>query len=159
MEILLHAIKERLSDNAEFAVIPECAENLEMSVTFHSSVGYSPPWIGYYASIGNVMVGSGAFKGRPKNGRVEIAYGTFESQRKKGIGAAICGALVQLALKTDPHVTVTARTLMEENASCRILRKNNFIRKGVVHDPDDGDVWEWEFNVPTSADDRSLYQE
>ena len=151
MEILLHAIKERLSDNTDFALIPECAENLEMSVSYHASMGYSLPWVGYYASMGNVMVGAGAFKGRPKNGRVEIAYGTFESQRGKGIGTAICKALVDLALKTDPNVIIVARTLMEESASCKILRKNKFLRKGVVNDPDDGDVWEWEFRSAEPA--------
>jgi len=143
MKILLHPIKEHLSENSEFASIPGCAENLEMSVSYHASVGYSPPWVGYYASLDNVMVGAGAFKGRPLNGRVEIAYGTFESQRQKGIGTAICRSLVQLAFDIDPSVIVTARTLMEENASCKILKKNGFTKKGVVNDPDDGDVWEW----------------
>jgi RimJ/RimL family protein N-acetyltransferase len=145
MQVVLHIIKERLSDNPEFAAIPECAELLEISVSYHASLGYSPPWVGYYASINNIMVGSGAFKGRPRNGRVEIAYSTFEGQRNKGVGTAICTALVQLALETDPGVVIIARTLMEENASCNILRKNKFILKGVVNDPDDGEVWEWEF--------------
>ncbi|MEJ7643984.1 MAG: GNAT family N-acetyltransferase [Chryseolinea sp.] len=146
MDLFLHAIKERLSDNAEFARIPVCAEHLAISVAYHASLGYSPPWIGYYASLDNIMVGAAAFKGRPINGRVEIAYGTFENQRQKGIGTAICRTLVQLALRTDPSVVVTARTLMEENASCKILRKNGFVNKGIVTDADDGDVWEWVYD-------------
>ena len=34
---------------------------------------------------------------------------------------------------------------MEENHSARILRKNAFEWLGIVNDPDDGDVWEWEY--------------
>jgi [ribosomal protein S5]-alanine N-acetyltransferase len=40
-----------------------------------------------------------------------------------------------------------ARTLMEENYSTRILRKNGFECLGIVNDPDDGDVWEWEYKA------------
>ncbi len=35
---------------------------------------------------------------------------------------------------------------MEENASVKVLRKNNYEFTGVVTDPEDGDVWEWKFN-------------
>ena len=85
------------------------------------------------------------FKGRPVDGRVEIAYGTFPSFQHKGIGAMICRELVMLTLRTDPTVKITARTLMEENHSTKILRKNGFLWQGVVVDPDDGEVWEWEY--------------
>jgi RimJ/RimL family protein N-acetyltransferase len=78
-------------------------------------------------------------------GRVEIAYGTFPAFQHQGIGARICKELVSLARRTDPEVKITARTLMEENHSTKILRKNGFVWRGVVLDPDDGDVWEWEY--------------
>jgi RimJ/RimL family protein N-acetyltransferase len=74
----------------------------------------------------DTLVGSAAFKGKPKEGRVEIAYGVFPHYQNQGIGTEICGQLVLLALETDPTVIVTARTLPEENYSTRILRKNNF---------------------------------
>jgi RimJ/RimL family protein N-acetyltransferase len=91
------------------------------------------------------MVGACGYKGKPVGGTVEIAYGTFTSFMNKGIGGAICRALTQLALVTDPGVRITARTLPEENYSTRILAKNGFILLGNVSDKDDGDVWEWEF--------------
>ncbi len=97
MEIVLLPIKEALSDNTEFLSNPLCAENLTMSVLFYARVGYSPPWIGYYASVDGTIVGSGGFKGRPLNGKVEIAYGTFPAFRTKGVGTAICRRLVELA--------------------------------------------------------------
>jgi RimJ/RimL family protein N-acetyltransferase len=95
------------------------------------------------------LVGSAGFKGPPINGAVEIAYVTFEKYRKQGIGAAICKAIIDLSLKTDPFIKIRARTLPEKNFSNRILEKNNFEFIGTVNDPEDGDVWEWEFKSQT----------
>jgi RimJ/RimL family protein N-acetyltransferase len=120
-----------------------------MSLTYYSSIGYHPPWIGYFALLDGKFVGSAGFKGRPRNGMVELAYGTFPGSQRKGIGTDICGALVQLALITDPSIRVMARTLPEENYSTKILRKNGFEWQGIVVDADDGDVWEWEFKGAT----------
>ena len=118
-----------------------------MTIDFYKKVGFVPPWIGYYVKQDGYLVGCAAFKGQPVNGTVEIAYGTFEQHRKQGIGTAICKHLVDLSLNTDPSVKITARTLPEENFSTRILKKNNFIFSGIVHDPEDGEVWEWVFKV------------
>ena len=145
MKLQLIPIKEFLEDNKEFENHPDCNVHLEMSVMFYARVGYVVPWIGYYASIDHKYVGSAGFKGRPVDGKVEIAYGTFPSFQHKGIGTLICGELVALALKTDPTVKIMARTLMEENYSTKILKKNGFVFQGVVADPDDGDVWEWQY--------------
>src|SRR6266487_2416953 len=83
------------------------------------------------------------FTGAPQNGTVEIAYGTFEPYRQKGIGTEICKLLVEISLRTDPSVKITARTLPQRNFSTKILEKNGFEFSGVVNDPEDGDVWEW----------------
>lgn len=114
-----------------------------MTIDFFKKVGYEPPWISYYVQGNDVLMGCAAFKGAPQNGIVEIAYGTFEPYRQKGVGTQICKLLVELALKTDPAVTITARTLPEKNFSTRILGKNGFLFSGVVNDPEDGEVWEW----------------
>lgn len=146
MELL--PLKEHLHDNGEFIDHPDCRDTLEMSIDFFKKIGYHPPWIGYYAKSNGVLVGAAAFKGKPVNGRVEIAYGTFPRYQQKGIGARIANALVQLSLKTDPAVIITARTLPEENFSARILRKNNFKLLGTIVDPEDGELWEWEYVAP-----------
>jgi RimJ/RimL family protein N-acetyltransferase len=88
-------------------------------------------------------VGSAGFKGPPIKGRVEIAYGTFEEYRMCGIGTAICKLLVDVSLKKDPSIKITARTISEENFSTRVLQNNNFRLLGTVMDPEDGEVWEW----------------
>ena len=141
MELL--PIKEIPGQNEEFINNPLCRETIYMTIDFYKKVGFVPPWIGYYAKRDAELVGAAAFKGQPINGRVEIAYGTFEKYQKQGIGTEICKQLVDLSLKTDPSVKITARTLPEKNFSTRILEKNKFIFNGTVNDPEDGEVWEW----------------
>ncbi len=138
-------IKEVLEENSDFANDPLCIATLHMCIEFYKRVGFNPPWICYYVEENGDLIGSAAFKGRPINNTVEIAYGTMEDQRHKGVGTRICKQLVELALATDPSVRITARTLPENNYSTKILEKNNFILLGTVNDPEDGDVWEWEY--------------
>jgi RimJ/RimL family protein N-acetyltransferase len=143
MELL--PIQATLEENAAFLHHPDCQESLGPSVDFFKSVGYDPPWIGYYAHLDGQLVGVGAFKGRPVGGQVEIAYGTFERFQQQGIGTEICRQLVLLSLQTDTSVRITARTLPENNFSTRVLEKNGFHLLGIVFDKDDGDVWEWTY--------------
>jgi RimJ/RimL family protein N-acetyltransferase len=147
-------IKQRIEDNGEFTNIEFFKEILSMTVDFYNRVGYCAPWIGYLVEENRKFVGSGGFKGAPVDGKVEIAYGTFEPYQGKGIGTEICKLLVDLALKTQPDIRITARTLRTKNFSTSILKKNGFSFTGTVHDPEDGDVWEWE--LMKSADGLHL---
>ena len=104
------------------------------------------PWTGYSIIRDGEKVGQCAFKSKPQNGKVEIAYYIYEQFERQGIATEACRLLTELSLKFDPTIIVTARTLMEENASVKVLRKNNYEFTGVVTDPEDGDVWEWKFN-------------
>jgi len=136
-------IKENLEENIEFINNPLCKDAIQMTIDFFKKVGYMPPWIGYFIEEEGKLVGSAAYKGKPVNGRVEIAYGTFVQYQHQGIGTRICRQLVELSLATDPTVIITARTLPEENFSTLVLKKNNFIYTDIVDDPEDGPVWEW----------------
>ena len=136
-------INEHIEDNKEFTNNLLCEESIYMTIDFYKKVGYKIPWIGYYAKQNEILVGSAAFKGQPQNGTVEIAYGTFEPYRHRGVGTEICKLLVELALNTDPALKITARTLPQKNFSTKILEKNGFEFSGIVNDPEDGDVWEW----------------
>jgi len=144
LNLELIPIHERLEENTMFLHHPDCRETLEMSVMFYARVSYVVPWIGYYASLDGTLVGNAGFKGRPIEGKVEIAYATFPQFQQQGIGSAICNALVNIAKSADPSVRVMARTMPEENYSTRILKKNGFDFQGTVVDSDDGEVWEWE---------------
>jgi len=69
----------------------------------------------------------------------------MEPFQNQGIGTQICKELVELSLKTNSSIKITARTLPENNFSTKILKKNNFVFVGMVNDPEDGEVWEWEY--------------
>lgn len=68
-----------------------------------------------FADVHDCQEGRGGFKGRPLQGKVEIAYGTFERFRQQGFGSEICSQLVKLALKADSSVQITAHTLPATN--------------------------------------------
>ncbi|HMQ07347.1 MAG TPA: GNAT family protein [Saprospiraceae bacterium] len=153
-EMELIAISKSSAENIEFINNPLCQDTIYLTLDFYKKIGFKPPWICYYAKQNDNLVGSAGFKGPPMNGTVEIAYGTFEKYRNQGIGAEICKKLVDLSLKTNPSIRITARTLPEKNFSTRILEKNNFEFVGIVNDPEDGDVWEWEFTISKYTVDK-----
>jgi RimJ/RimL family protein N-acetyltransferase len=142
-------IEQRLEDNHRFISDPLLRSIVEMTIDFYKKAGFVKPWIGYYVEEDGNIVGSAGFKGPPQQGTLEIAYGTDEKYRNQGFGTKICQLLVELALKTDPLLRLTARTFSNANYSTRILQKNNFICIGTVDDPEDGEVWEWLFQLTT----------
>lgn len=139
-------IQEDQDLNDAFNNNPDCQEILKVYPDFYRKVGFNKPWIGYFiAGDDGTIVGAGGFKGKPKDNKVEIAYGTFKDYVRQGIGTEICRQLVMLSLSTDPAVRITARTLQDNNASKRILEKNGFELLGTVWDEEDGEVLEWEY--------------
>lgn len=136
-------IYETPEENEYYFQKPHCGEILEVYPSFYARVGFCPPWIGYFAELDGVLVGCGGFKGGPKNGMIEIAYGTFDEYRHRGIGTEICRLLTELSLRTDSRVSISARTLPENNYSSRVLEKNGFLSAGHVWDEEDGNVTEW----------------
>ena len=143
MELI--AISQKPEENEVFIKNPLCSDTINICIEFYKKVGFEKPWICYYVQQDGELIGSAAFKGRPVNGAVEIAYGVFEKYQQRGIGTAICKMLVDLSLRTDPSVKITARTMPVENFSVRLLKKNNFVFAGTVNDPEDGEVWEWAY--------------
>ncbi|MCY7359979.1 MAG: GNAT family N-acetyltransferase [Rudanella sp.] len=93
-------IHENIAENQAFQVNPVCDESLEMMIEYYTKIGFVPPWIGYYAELNGELVGAAGFKGKPVDGTVEIAYGTFEPYQQQGVGTAMCGCLVSTV--TDP---------------------------------------------------------
>jgi len=134
------------TENLKYRDNPECIPILDIYPPFYNKVGYNKPWIGYFVSFdGKEIIGVGGYKGKPRDGKIEIAYGTFKKYEGKGIATDICRQLVLQALETDPSTRITARTLQDGYASIAILKKNGFECLGVVSDEEDGDVLEWEY--------------
>jgi [ribosomal protein S5]-alanine N-acetyltransferase len=139
-------IEADISLNIKFGDHPECLDVLNVFPDYYGLVGFNKPWIGYFATRNGVeIIGCGGFKGKPQNGKVEIAYATFKKHQGQGIGKEICRKLVLLSLDADPTIRITARTLIENYGSIAILQHNGFICNGMANDEEDGDVWEWEY--------------
>lgn len=116
----------------------------QATAELYSKLGFDPPWLGYLV-IGDAdsVLGTCGFKGPPSEGQVEIAYFTFPENEGRGIGTDMAKALVELANSTDPDLLVTAQTLVDRNASHRILEKAGFEPQGTMNHPEDGMVLNW----------------
>ena len=130
------------------AMAPEARAQLsaEWLALFETSTA-TDPWVhGFVArdSATGVVVGEGGFKGPPRDGVVEIAYGTAPAHRGKGYATQTAAALVEYALAFDEVSLVLAHTLPDSTASQRVLTKCGFQRVGEVIDPEDGLVWRFE---------------
>ena len=137
-------VHKTIEENQVFQDNPDCAESLEMSVNFFNTIGYNPPFIGYYAeNDGELVGGCAVFMKNPNENVVEVAYNTFPRFQNQGFASEMCRQLVDLALDTDSNLTVIAHTLPEENYSTRILKKNGFELEGTIWDEEDGNIWKW----------------
>lgn len=116
---------------------------LEMYKDFYPTIGFHLPWVGYVIIREDQLVGTCGFTGQPKEGKVELAYWTFSAFEGNGIASFACQALIEIARKEDPQLTMTAKTAPEHNASTKILQKNGFVYSGVVQDEEIGDSWLW----------------
>lgn len=129
---------------ATIASMPEAlTANCLATAELYRRVGYRPPWVGYIAMVDGRGVGGGAFVGPPQAGVVEIAYYTLPHEEGRGFASNTAASLVEIARAHDPGVELRAFTLMERNASTRILAKRGFRLVGTAHDADAGEVWEW----------------
>ena len=120
-----------------------CRILLNVYKDYYQEIGYNFPWVGYFVIKENQIVGSCGFKGRPKEGKVEIAYWTFEEFENQGISSFSCKELISISQKFDPTITITATTAPGNNASTKILQNNGFEYSGIVQDHEIGDAWLW----------------
>jgi [ribosomal protein S5]-alanine N-acetyltransferase len=91
------------------------------------------------------VVGSGGFKGPPNvEQTVEIAYGVEDEHQGKGYATEAAEGLTNFAFTTGQVLAVIAHTRVENDASHRVLSKCHFVQRGLVIDPEDGEVMRWE---------------
>lgn len=103
------------------------------------------PWADWWAlDSSEAIVGLCGFKAPPDaDGTVEIGYGSFPKVEGRGVATAMAQGLVAIAAANGAR-TVIAHTLLIDNASATVLRRNGFTSMGTVIDPEDGEVWRWE---------------
>ncbi|MBE7515045.1 MAG: GNAT family N-acetyltransferase [Chloracidobacterium sp.] len=121
----------------------DCQAIFAMYEDFYPTIGFVPPWVGYFVVRDGLVVGCCGFVGQPQDGKVEVAYATFKEFEGRGIASFSCSELLKIAYANDPSLMVTAKTAPEENASVAILRKNGFIYSGIVQDHEIGNAWLW----------------
>jgi len=130
------------------AMAPDARAQLsaEWLALFETSTA-TDPWVhGFVARdrATGTVVGEGGFKGPPRGGVVEIAYGTRAEHRGQGYATVTAHALVDYAFGAPEVTLVIAHTLPDSTASQRVLTKCGFQRAGDVVDPEDGLVWRFE---------------
>ena|SRR5947209_169784 len=126
-----------LSEAARSVVAP--------TVQMYERRGYVEPWVGYLAVEGGDCVGTCGFTSPPVGGIAEIAYFTYPDFERRGIATRMARRLISIAQECDPSVRIIAHTLTEENASNHILKKLGFVFAGALDHPEDGKIWEWNY--------------
>jgi RimJ/RimL family protein N-acetyltransferase len=106
--------------------------------------GQAEWWMYYFLDpeLG-VLIGSGGYKGPPKDGTVEIGYEIAPGFRGQGYATAAVRQLVDRAFNTVEVAVVEARTLPRANASGAVLTKAGFACQGTVPDDQTGQAWLW----------------
>jgi len=92
-------------------------------------------WYGWYALADGVLVGSGGFLGRPRDGAVEVGYSVLPAFQGRGYATELVGELVRWALGQPGVERVVARTEWANPASVRVLRKLGFVETGPGDEP------------------------
>ncbi|MCM3080563.1 MULTISPECIES: GNAT family N-acetyltransferase [Brevibacillus] len=73
------------------------------------------------------IIGDAGFKGRPNTeGEVDIGYGIIEAERKKGYGFETATGLVVWAFSQPEVNKITAKCLINNIDSARLLKKMKF---------------------------------
>ena len=118
----------------------------EWLAQFHASTE-KDPWVHGFRLVhrdSGIVVGTCSFKGPPRGGAVEIAYGIAPDQQGKGYATEAAQALLDFAFGSGQVQLVRAHTLPEGSASKRVLAKCGFKYVGEVIDPEDGLVSRFE---------------
>lgn len=143
MTLTLEPIQLNEDKSKEIYASDDCKLILKMWEDYYPKIDYNFPWIGYFIFRDGRIVGSCGFTGQPTNNRVEVAYGTFKKFEGLGIATFACKQLISIAKNANPHLTITAKTAPEYNASTKILQRNGFVYSEIVQDHEIVDAWEW----------------
>jgi len=136
-------IQPAIDSQSEIFNNPTGKQLLEIYAGYYPIIGFNPPWVGYAILDQQKLVGSCGFTGKPQDGKVELAYWTFEEFEGKGIASFACKSLIEIALEENPEINIIAKTAPDKNASTRILEKNGFVFTEIVQDHEIGDAWLW----------------
>ncbi|HJR63532.1 MAG TPA: GNAT family protein [Gemmatimonadaceae bacterium] len=91
----------------------------------------SAGWCSYYfvlraGEVVPVLIGAGGYKGKPRDGVVEIGYSIVASHQRRGLASEAVAGLVKNAFDFPEVARVIAQTLPELRPSIGVLEKNRF---------------------------------
>jgi RimJ/RimL family protein N-acetyltransferase len=81
------------------------------------------------------VIGNGGFKGKPRDGTVEIGYSIIPEFQRRGYATEAAQALVDWAFRHNDVARVVAETLLGSGASQALLGKLGFRRTGGADEP------------------------
>jgi RimJ/RimL family protein N-acetyltransferase len=122
---------------------PEFPEAIGFTIDRLTSHPHESEWWMHFFLVNGLLVGSGGYVGRPRNGEVEIGYEIAPGFRRRHYGTGAALALVDKAYATGEVTSVIAHTLPRENASTRVLSRIGFVQDAEVQDPHQGTLWRW----------------
>ena len=116
-------ISPELKEAFEQTILPNVADKTKNYL-------YSTLWTAI-SKTENKMVGDLCIVGEPNaNGEIEIGYGTYDEFQNKGFMTEIVNGIIVWA-KTQALVkSIIASTNKINNASFKVLEKNNFLKSG-----------------------------
>lgn len=106
--------------------------------------GQPAPWHApFLLAFGDRIVGSGGFKGPPRDGRVEIGYNVAPTERGRGFATGAVILLCRLAAEQPGVDELFAETAVDNRPSQRVLEKAGFLKTGTRESVEDGPVFQW----------------
>jgi RimJ/RimL family protein N-acetyltransferase len=116
-------ISAELKEALEQTILPNTADT-------NKNYLYSTLWV-IILKADNKMVGDLCIFGEPdKEGEIKIGYGTHEEFRMKGYMTEAVSGIISWAGSQSKVNSIFASTEINNNASFKVLEKNNFIKVG-----------------------------
>lgn len=129
--------------SSEMYASEDCQTLIKIYEEYYPKIGFNLPWIGYFVVKNEQVVGCCGFTGQPNDGKVEIAYWTFQAFEGQGVASFSCKELISISKKTNPNISIFAKTAPKNDASTKILSRNGFMYSEIVQDHEIGDAWLW----------------
>ena len=98
-------------------------------------------------SEASALIGMGGFKSAPQISQVEIGYGIAAAYRNRGVATRFTEWMCKLAFDSGMVTSVIAHTLVEENASSRVLTKAGFSLIGEIAQEGEDTHWRWQKTI------------
>ncbi|AFM05529.1 acetyltransferase, ribosomal protein N-acetylase [Bernardetia litoralis DSM 6794] len=91
---------------------------------------YSTLWIAI-SKVTNQIIGDLSIAGQPnQEGEIEIGYETYKEFQNQGFMTEMIEAIIKWAKTESKIKSIIALTKETNNASCKVLQKNNFSQVG-----------------------------